>query len=403
MLINETLPTHRADVSVLFGKYLPRLGIYSDVIAGKTAGEGETELWGGGCAQLVNVSDRLPIKHLQLLFHDIYHLLRARSQRYQAIQVRDLPLVAPWALLLARWKGLPFYYWMSFPLSEGLMELAREKMASAGKAYHFFQYVVGVFSAYLLYRWVLPYADHVFVQSSCMKESLVLKGISHDNMTALPMGVDLEEIRIEGIQPSDDKRLRDRKVLVYLGTLDRLRRVEVLFYALRRVKEHFPEALLVLVGDVERDDPHRQWLINEAERVGIAEDVIWTGWLPKQDAWRYVRAADVGLSTVPRNALFDVSSPTKVVEYLAMGVPVVCNDSPDQAKIIRECGAGLCVPLMPDSFADAIINILKLDVATRHAMIDAGKQYVGQYRSYEVLSRELAQTYEELRRGALPE
>jgi hypothetical protein len=54
-LTAETCPTFRADVTVLFGKYLPRHGIQSDIVAGRTPGTEEPIHWGGGKAYLCDV------------------------------------------------------------------------------------------------------------------------------------------------------------------------------------------------------------------------------------------------------------------------------------------------------------------------------------------------------------
>lgn len=84
-LTAETCPTFRADVNVLFGKYLPRHGMHSDIVAGKTPGtEGHVD-WGGGEAYLCDVSGGQAKKHIKVLWHGVQHLLSARRSRYQAI------------------------------------------------------------------------------------------------------------------------------------------------------------------------------------------------------------------------------------------------------------------------------------------------------------------------------
>ncbi len=113
-------------------------------------------------------------------------------------------------------------------------------------------------------------------------------------------------------------------------------------------------------------------------------------------AWGYVQKCEVGLSPIPRGELLDVSSPTKIIEYLALGLPVVCNDSPDQERIIKACGAGRCVPYTPASFAEAVDDLLRLPTTTRAEMSRAGKQYVATHRDYTVLAADLARAYRSL-------
>lgn len=395
-LTAETCPTYRADVAALFGKYLPRHGVLSDIVAGRAPDDSGVE-WGGGETYLCNMSGGQARKHIKTLLHGIKHLFMADRSRYQAVQVRDMPVLAAIGLLAARIKGLPFYYWMSYPMPEGQIELARERGLSSGLMKFLYPWVSGRVGRFLLYRMVLHRADHVFVQSERMKMDMEARGVNPSRMTPVPMGVDLENVRLGDIPPADDPRLKGRRILVYLGTLDRARRIEILFEMLAHVRRHVPEVLLVLAGDT-ADDVHRAWLREQAEASGVADAVLWTGWLPMQEGWRYVRAAEVALSPIPRGKLLDCGSPTKVPEYLALGVPVVCNDNPDQETVIRESGAGLCVPYTAESFAVAVLDMLRKVRDGNSPSPSLGADYVKAQRSYEHISLMTAGVYESVSR-----
>ncbi|WP_350150051.1 glycosyltransferase [Nitrosomonas sp.] len=394
-LTAETYPTYRVDLLVLFGKILPKYGIHSDIVAGKTEGNVETASWGGGETYLCDVSGGSARIHINTFLHGIRHMLKADRKRYQAIQVRDMPLLAAIGLLVARFKGLKFFYWMSFPISEGLIVLARERGLSSGLIKFLFPWVKGQIGYFLLYRLVLPRADHVFVQSDQMKEALVKRGFHPGRMTPVPMGVDMETLQSINIPPVDDVRLVNRRVLVYLGTLDRPRRIEILFEMIAIVKRQFSDVLLILVGDA-NEETHRCWLKMKASEAGIEDNLLWTGWLPMYEGWRYVRTAAVGLSPIPRGYLLDVSSPTKVLEYLALGIPVVCNDNPDQERVIRESEAGICVLYSAEDFANAVIRMLCLDKNARDEMGIRGKEYVAHHRDYRLIGDNVANSYRNL-------
>lgn len=162
-------------------------------------------------------------------------------------------------------------------------------------------------------------------------------------MTPVPMGVDLETASPENIVRADDPRLHGKRVVAYLGTLDPQRRIEVLLKMLALIARCYPTC--VCYSSATPSAAHRAWLKAEVERLDIADYVIWTGWLPASEGWSYIRTAEIGLSPFPRGFLLDSASPTKAVEYMALSLPVIANDSPDQAQVIEESGAGLCVPL----------------------------------------------------------
>lgn len=396
-LTAETCPTFRADVAVLFGKYLPRYDVYSDIVTGKTQGHEGDVNWGGGEPLLCDIHGGLVKKHIKTLLHGIRLAFSADKHRYQAIQVRDMPVLGLFGLMAARLKGLKFFYWMSFPMSEGQVARARERGLSAGLMKFLYPWISGRVGTFLLYRLVLPNADHIFVQSKRMLEDMVVLGVPSSRMTPVPMGVDMESIRAEVIDPSDDSRLMGRRAMIYLGSLDRPRRIEKLFDMLMLVKQKLPDVLLVLVGDTE-DAVHRDWLRKQAQKSGVANDIVWTGWLPMKEGWRYVKKGQIGLSPIPRGYLLDCSSPTKVPEYLALGLPVICNDNPDQEEIVQSSGAGICVEYTADAFSVAALQQLGLSEEQRSIRIQAGQAYVAANRDYAVLAESLANTYKQLMR-----
>ena len=388
-LTAEEWPTFRADINVLFGKYLPRYGVYSDLVTEASLSKAAST-WPAGKAVTCRVPSNRAAHYIVKFLHQCKVLLTTHYDDYAAVQVRDMTIIALVALVMCAIKKKPFFYWLSYPQSEGQIQRAKARGMRAGMKY-WFPLLQGLVGKWLLYRVILPKADHVFVQSTNMLEMLAKQGIATTKMTPVPMGVDIEATQ-KNILPSQDSALSNKRVIVYLGTLDRVRQIEILFGMLAIVRERFPNVLLVLAGDTE-DSEHCGWLKQEAQRLGVAESILWTGWLPMQEAWRYVVVAEVGLSPFPRGYLLDMASPTKAVEYMALGLPVVANDNPDQQQIIAESGAGLCVPLTPEAFAEATLTLLS-DCDMRASMSTRGKLYVTQCRGYSQLAESLAKEYQ---------
>ena len=388
----EQWPTFRPDVVALFGKYLPRYGITCDLVTERHLDEkGKPETpWGGGDAVLCNVPRNRVGKHLLKFWHNLRVLVTMDAKKYDAIQVRDMLLTALAGFIAARLKGIPFFYWLSYPHSEGQIESANIKGIRGGLRF-WFLLGQGSLGLWLLYRIVLPRADHVFVQSRQMQLDVAKWGIPMAKMTPVPMGVDMEAVNPETIQRVDDRQLEGKRVVAYLGTLVQIRRIDVLFEMLAQIKRQIPNIMLVLIGDSE-DDAHRDWLKQEAVRMGVESDVLWTGWLPSDNAWRYMRAAEIGLSPIPRGYLLDMGSPTKAVEYMALGLPVVGNDNPDQMELIEQSGAGICVPLQSGAFAEVVIGLLK-DPELMQQMGVKGREYVAGKRDYDSIANALSEVY----------
>lgn len=387
--IPESWPTFRVDVAVLFGRMLPRHGVFSDLVAAPAATADAASPWGGGALKPVPPRPAWGGRHLRYLLHSLRQLWRVDRDTCDAILVRDMPVMAATALIGAGLQGIPFMYWMSYPISRGLMDLAMARRREGSRVRWLPTWLRGWVGQFLLSRFVLPRAHVVFVQSARMRTELAETGVSADRLVPVPMGVDCEAMRALDLTPAVDPVLEGRRVLVYLGTLDRPRQIETLFEMLSRVRARIPEAMLLLVGDT-RDTAHRSWLMARASQLGVAEAIHLTGWLPMEQAWRQVVRAEVGLSPFPRGPLLDSASPTKVPEYLALGIPVVCNDNPDQRELIEATGAGSCVPYTAEHFAKAALHWLEMDPDERHQRALRGMQQVAELRDYETISREVA-------------
>lgn len=390
-ITREAHPCHRSDVAVLFGKYLPRHGITSDLVAIST--NDKVAPWGGG---VTLVKKATKFKHLNVLLefvNSVIALVTAKGP-YCAIQVRDNPLVSLFAIGIARYRNIPFFYWMSFPIVDGYFHLAKQGPRQIGWMRYLFALAKGHVGRFILNNIVFSFANHVFVQSDQMKRDLVQLGIVVERCTAVPMGVDTEAANLSLIRPSNDPRLRKRRVVVYLGSLDRTRRIDLIIEALSIAVREQPNLLLILAGSApeKSEEDYLKSLATERE---LDNYLLWTGWLPMHEAWRYVAAAEIGLSLIPRGTLYDCSSPTKAAEYLALGVPVLANDLPDQVWMIQQSGGGVCVPFDPITVGSALVSMLRNGDQLRQ-MGNRGCIWVQDKRSYKALSNDLAKQYRQL-------
>lgn len=389
-LTREASGSFRPDIATLFGQVLPQEGVCSDLVA---LAAPEPASWGGG--KLFTRTGRGSLgRHWARLRLAIDLFGLARHGHYDAIQVRDRILGAAVGVLAARWRGIPFFYWMSFPFAELWQDMGSGRAESSVSLLGRLMWRVrGKIAGWLLYRCVLPNAAHVFVQSEAMGRMLEARGVPPGRMTPVPMGVSMPSAETD-VAPADDPRLAGRRVVIYLGALERIRHPEIMLEAMCRVRVEAPDALLLLVGDSQIPG-EREWLVGEIERLGLGEQVLVTGWLPFSDARRYLRSACIGLSPVPRSRILDVGSPTKVCEYLAYGIPVVANDQPDQAQLLAETGGGVSVDFSASGFAQAILSLLA-DPDRAVAMAQAGRAAVRGRRDYAVLGRHLAEVYRHL-------
>jgi glycosyltransferase involved in cell wall biosynthesis len=388
LVTGDKYPPYRVDSAVLFGKELKGRGQTVDWLLQSEAhcAAPYSTLW-MGCNMWVGPNDlretfggRLR-KHLLDFINDfrVFRLIRARQ--YDFVQVKDKPISALLALLAARLNGVRFLYWMSFPITEGLILAAKEGTAR----YPLLNFVRGMVGRFLLYRIILPCARHVFVQSDQMRADVAAMGIPPGKITPVPMGISIDSFPECAVSHSvgDSDATLDIKHIVYLGTLSKLRKLDFLLRVFALVREQMPGTMLDLVGGG-GDSSDQAFLEQEAQALGIREHVLFTGFLPMEEAWAYVKKADVCVSPFYPTYILNSTSPTKLIEYMALCKPVVANDHPEQSLVIRESGAGICVPYEEGAFASAIVMLLRnRDMAAD--MGRKGRAYVEANRTYKVI------------------
>lgn len=396
-IVRDPLPPIRADVLTLFGAEMPRYGLRTELV-GQGGLDAGASPWPAGGMHVVG-SLRSRFASVCSPLWDLLGLWKAlRAGRPDCLQVRDKIASGVLGRIMAALLRVPFVYWMSFPIVEGFEvrrdDIARQERGLKGRLKWAAHALRAWASRLAIYKLVLPGARHIFVQSDAMADWLAAKGFDRTRMTAVPMGVDATLFDRGSVAPVDDPRLDGRRVVLYLGRIAQSRKSDFLLDVAEELRKAMPDTLLVIAGDAPSDD-EMAWMRREIDARKLQDHVLLTGWLPQRTALGYAVRAEVGLSPIPRGTLFDVSSPTKLVEYLALGIPSVANDIPDQQLVIEQSGAGLCVPMEASAFADATLHLLRdTEQARQFAM--RGPAYVKAHRTYDILGRNVAKTYKKI-------
>lgn len=383
---SDKFPPFRVDVSILFGeKMVEREHIIDWLLQSDETLHNAYQTEWSGCKVYVGSTDngtsigsRLR-KNLHDIFHDFKMFRILRKSKYDFILVKDKFISALMAIVASRIFGVKFIYWLSYPFPEDSLYQVKEGTAR----YSLFYWIRGHLLKFLLYRIIMPFSDHIFVQSEQMKRDIALQGISEEKMTPVPMGVSTQEIPFFGYKP-EQNRLYKEKIVLYLGTLIKARKMDFLIRAFEKVHRREKNVKLYLVGGGE-DPSDQQILKDEAKRLGIENAVLMTGFVPQQEAWTYVKEADVCVSPYYPTSILNSTSPTKLIEYMALGKAVVANDHPEQRLVISESKAGVCIPYEENAFAEAILHLLNHPEEAKEMGI-RGRKYVEKYRSYEQIA-----------------
>lgn len=174
----------------------------------------------------------------------------------------------------------------------------------------------------------------------------------------VPIGVNC--MRFANPDPCDIEELRNKWgiksnqcILIYVGTLSG-RNLSILIHAFKRVTEHHEGVRLFLVGEgEEKEKLHRL-----VARLDISEQVIFTGYLAYQLVPAFLKLAQIAISPIPKNDIYNIQPPLKTLEYIASGLPIIATDTVANRIFIKDGVNGILVSDDEESILDGIDRLL---------------------------------------------
>jgi glycosyltransferase involved in cell wall biosynthesis len=306
-----------------------------------------------------------------------------KEEKCNVIFVRSSTFDGLIAAYVKRKYRVPFVFQLPNP-----PEQQGQRFAIVAKKPRLLYSSIARFNRFMLAR-LLRRADLILPQSKWLKEHLTEQGIDEAKMMPLHNGVD-----VEAFSPRDQEEMTERhhlansKVVIYVGIMGEARNLNVLIQAFSQVKRQVSHVKLLMVGD----GPDRENLENLADELGMRDDILFTGQVPHGEVPDLIAAADIGVSPVPPFSFYKMSSPLKLLEYMAMAKPVVANEEiPEHKEVLEQSGGGILVTFTPEAFAGAMIELL--DNPERAAeMGRKGRDWVVKNRSHEILARQFEES-----------
>ena len=207
-------------------------------------------------------------------------------------------------------------------------------------------------------RMLMTRADVVFTGGRKLFES---KSRHHPNVHFFGCGVDAAHFsRARHVDTVIAPELHGlpTPILGYFGVVD-----ERLDYALiDRLAERFAHGSVVFVGPLAK--------VDRAELPG-RPNIQWLGQRPYAALPSYVKAFDVCLMPFALNAATEFINPTKTLEYMAAGKPIVSTAVPD---VVRNFTPIVRVARSADEFVDAVSEASHPDPARAEAGIARARE-----------------------------
>jgi glycosyltransferase involved in cell wall biosynthesis len=225
----------------------------------------------------------------------------------------------------------------------------------------------------------------VRVHATSVEEAAALEHVVDPNrVITIPNGVDIDEVTAAPVPNQVRTRLGipAGPLVLFLGRLHPIKRLDLLAGAVARVREVSPSVNLVLAGPNENN--HLAALASHLAPLGGAVRSV--GPVHDADKWALLREAAV-LVNCSDSESFGMS----VVEAMAAGRPVVVTQTCPWSEVARE-RAGCWVPQDIQSIADAILSILR-NTSVADAMGAAGARLVAARYGWRAIGETMARCY----------
>lgn len=175
-----------------------------------------------------------------------------------------------------------------------------------------------------------------------------------------------------------------------IGLLSFGRAFDTLVKALSRVRQRCPTFVVHLFGQ-------RTFTDDELARLpafaAVRDNLRFYGYTDQRNAFSYAAGATAGLALLKPIGDYPDSYPTKLFEYMALGLPVITSDFPLYRDVVERHACGLCVSAEDSAaIADALLYLLEHAEEAR-TMGERGRRAVETHYSWHTEANKLLQFY----------
>jgi glycosyltransferase involved in cell wall biosynthesis len=190
----------------------------------------------------------------------------------------------------------------------------------------------------------------------------------------IPNGVDISQFN------QSENRDWENAHILWVGRLVYQKGLDILLDALEQLKDQSWQ--LTLVGD----GPQRVLLEELAQEKGIANRIIFTGWLDRKDLYRYYCESNMFVFPSRHEGM-----PNSVLEAMASGLPVIASKIAGNEELILPGISGMLVPPGDhNQLASALRNLIADSTLRLQMGAEARKRVVSRFTWEETAQQYLS-------------
>jgi glycosyltransferase involved in cell wall biosynthesis len=235
------------------------------------------------------------------------------------------------------------------------------------------------------------FADHIIATNESYKSVEMQRGgVPEERITIVRNGPKLERMTV--VEPDAGLKARGKVIIAYVGIMGVQDGLDYLLRALSALitmQRH--DFYCVIIGKGSAVGEMKAL----AAKLGLDEYVCFTGFIPDADMIRYLSTADICVDPDPSNSFNDRCTMVKMMEYMALGKPIVAFDLPEH-RVTAQKAALYARPNDERDFARQI-SVLMDDPDRRINMGRIGRERVRNELAWPYQAKHLLEAYASIR------
>jgi len=190
----------------------------------------------------------------------------------------------------------------------------------------------------------------------------------------------------------EDRRAFNK--LYYIGAVSQDRGTITMIEVMELLKKEHPDLIYDCVGPAL--GAQHGLVVNNPRYANVEATYKLHGRMPLAEGYEISRRAALGIAILNPTKNYFESYPTKIFEYMAIGLPVVTSNFPLYRDVIEANECGICVdPGNPKEIAEKISKLLN-DPERRQRYAENGRRVVKSKYSWDAQRKELEAAYREV-------
>jgi len=204
---------------------------------------------------------------------------------------------------------------------------------------------------------IISNADLVLATTPQLAKYAEEMGSTSDQTKYFPLGVNsnyFKPMNKNNLLMQELDIQKNDKIIIFVGTLYPFAGIDYILKNFNFLLNKIPNIKFLIVGG----GPYFNYLKSLSSKLKLNQNVIFTGFIDQKKIPEYIALADICINPFVINIITDRIIPTKILEYLSCGKPVLSTSLKGTVELLPDESFGIVYSKL-DLFIDSLIQLLE--------------------------------------------